>query len=111
MLPAPSKRAASDAVLLGRTVRSVDVETTLVGDVGASGAFDVPLVVSHAGGLFDALLIDGLRRGLAVGVVSRGFNGELVGVEGRSVDGERSIELGRRNGDVRGLLKDSGDGL
>lgn len=41
-----------------------------------------------------------------------GFNGELVGVEGFAVDGECvKGELGRRKGDARGLLKESGEGL
>lgn len=41
-----------------------------------------------------------------------GFSGELVGVEGRTVDGEWvSGELGRRKGEVRGLLNESGEGL
>jgi hypothetical protein len=75
--------------------------------------------------LLEALLVVGFRRGLAVGVmslavgvvsltvgvVSLGFSGELFGVAGRTVDGEWLIELGRRNGEVRGLLKESGDGL
>lgn len=41
-----------------------------------------------------------------------GFSGELVGVVGLAVAGEASrMEPGRRKGDWRGLLKDSGEGL
>jgi hypothetical protein len=44
--------------------------------------------------------------------VSFGFSGELLGVKGRTVDGELSrMEPGLRKGDWRGLLKESGDGL
>lgn len=48
----------------------------------------------------------------AEGVAPEGFSGELVGVDGLAAEGEcASGVLGRRNGEVRGLLKDSGDGL
>jgi hypothetical protein len=44
--------------------------------------------------------------------VSFGFSGELLGVRGLTVLGELSrMEPGRRKGDWRGLLKESGDGL
>lgn len=56
------------------------------------------------------------RRGACRGVLAGvGFSGELPGVVGRAVEGEFPGDwarvLGRRKGDVRGLLKDSGDGL
>lgn len=73
---------------------------------------------SHDGGLWEALLAVDLRRGAGVckGVLSGvGFSGELLGVVGRAVDGECPGDcasvLGRRKGEVRGLLKESGDGL
>jgi hypothetical protein len=46
-------------------------------------------------------------------VLSLGFNGDVDGVVGRAaVDGECVRgELGLRNGDVRGLLNESGEGL
>jgi hypothetical protein len=56
-------------------------------------------------------------RGELVGVATRGvvaeaFRGEVVGVDGLAAEGEWvSGVLGRRNGEVRGLLKDSGEGL
>jgi hypothetical protein len=88
---APSNFAARDAVL--------DME--------------VPRVLSHGGGLADALLVVVLRRGVCDGVgVSVGLRGELVGVEGRTVEGEGARgEFARRKGEARGLLKDSGEGL
>lgn len=117
----PSNLAASDAVLSGRTVCCVVVETCrvgdgrfLVGDVGASGAVAVPRVFSHDGGFCDALLVVGCRRVACEGVVgvSFGLRGELLGVEGRTVEGELSLmEPGLRKGDWRGLLKERGDGL
>jgi hypothetical protein len=50
---------------------------------------------------------------VAVGVgVESFFSGELPGVEGRAADGEWVRgELGRRKGEVRGLLNESGEGL
>jgi len=71
----------------------------------------VPRVVSHGGGFAEALLVVDWRRGvLCEGVV--GFSGEFDGVEGRTVEGDWARgDAGRRNGDVRGLLKESGEGL
>jgi hypothetical protein len=117
----PSNRAASDAVLKGRTVACVDEDTLRVGDgmlrvgdIGASMVFAVPRVFSHEGGFCEALLVVDCRSVACDGVVgvSFGFNGELLGVEGRTVDGEFSrIDPGLRKGDWRGLLKESGEGL
>lgn len=129
-----SKRAAREAVRLvvGRTVPCVDEEILrvgegLVGDFGGSAAVAAPRVFSQVGGLLgSAVPVDRGRAGLVgVGVISFGFNGELVGVAscvalrgevlgvvGRRVEGECvSGVLGRRNGEVRELLKESGDGL
>lgn len=108
----PSNRAAIEAVFEGRTVCCVEVETCRVGELGTSGAVVVPRVFSHAGGLIEALLVVELRRGVCEGVVAAGFRGELVGVAGRTVEGEWARgEAGRRKGEVRGLLKESGEGL
>lgn len=117
----PSKRAARDAVLKGRTVAEVDEDTLRVGegmlrvgDVGASPVVVVPRVFSHEGGFCEALLVVDCRRFACDGVVgvSFGFSGELFGVDGRTVDGEASrMEPGLRKGDWRGLLKESGEGL
>jgi hypothetical protein len=91
----------------------VEVETCLVGDVDGAGPVAVPRVLSHAGGFCEALLVVDCRRGVCNGVL--GFSGELVGVVGFAVDGECPGELppvvGRRKGDARGLLKESGEGL
>lgn len=113
----PSKRAANDAVLSGRIVPCVEDDTWRVGDTrflvgegGCSSVFAVPLVFSHDGGGFCvALLAVDCRSVACEGVVgvSFGFNGELLGVKGRTVDGEASrMEPGRRKGDWRGLLRD-----
>ncbi len=112
---APSKRAAIEAVFRGRMVCCVEVETCLVGEVGApwKAAVAVPRVFSQAGGFCEALLAVEERRGVCwEGVLAAGFSGELVGVDGRTVEGEwvRGV-FGRRKGDVRGLLKESGEGL
>jgi hypothetical protein len=117
----PSNRAASDAVLKGRTVACVDEETLRVGDgmfragdSGASVVLVVPRVFSHEGGFCEALLVVDCRSVACDGVVgvSFGFSGELLGVEGRTVDGEFSrMDPGLRKGDWRGLLKESGEGL
>lgn len=130
-----SKRAAMDAVkvLVGRTVACVEEEIWRVasgrdGDVGSSTVWVAPRVFSHDGGLLGSAVPEWTgRTGLdGVGVVSFGgfsgeldgvvscvgLRGELLGVVGRRVEGECvSGVLGRRNGDVRGLLKESGDGL
>lgn len=122
----PSKRAAREAVLRGRTVCWEEVDAWRVGDAtlrvgerfrlgerGGSGVFVVPRVLSHEGWdcvalLFDAWSVD--CEGV-VGV-SFGFKGELFGVNGLTVAGELSrMEPGRRKGDWRGLLKESGEGL
>lgn len=50
VLAPPSNRAAIDAVLDGRIVCCVDVETCLEGDLGISGSNDTPRVFSHEGG-------------------------------------------------------------
>ena len=117
----PSNLAASDAVLSGRMVPCVDEDTFRVGEgmfrvgeVGGSAGIAVPLVLSHEGGFCDALLVVDWRRFACEGVVgvSLGLRGELLGVDGRTVDGELSLmEPGRRKGDWRGLLKESGEGL
>lgn len=117
----PSNRAASDAVLKGRMVDCVEEETFLVGegmfrvgDIGASVGVAEPRVFSHEGGFCEALLVVDCRRFACDGVVgvSLGFSGELLGVDGRTVEGEPSrMEPGRRKGDWRGLLKESGEGL
>lgn len=101
-----------DAVLDGRTVCWVDVETWRVGELGASGAVVVPRVFIHEGGFCEALLVVDWRSGVWEGVFGVGFSGEVVGVDGRNVDGECVRgEPGRRKGEVRGLLKESGEGL
>ena len=84
-----------------------------MGEVGGSAVVVVPRVLSHAGGFCDAVLAVDFRRLVCDGVeVSFGFSGEAPGVEGRTVEGECvKGELGRRKGEVRGLLKDSGEGL
>jgi hypothetical protein len=76
--------------------------------------FGVPLVFSHEGGFCDALLRVAGRRFACDGVVgvSFGLRGELFGVDGRTVEGEPSLmDPGRRKGDCRGLLNESGEGL
>lgn len=73
-----------------------------MGELGASGAVEEPRVFSHDGGFCDALLVVDCLNVTWDGVVgvSLGFRGELLGVEGRKVDGELSrMEPGRRNGD------------
>jgi hypothetical protein len=85
-----------------------------VGEIGASAGAAVPRVFSHEGGFCEALLVVGCRRVACEGVVgvSFGFNGELLGVKGRTVEGELSrMEPGLRKGDWRGLLKERGEGL
>jgi hypothetical protein len=100
------KRAAIEAVFEGRMVCCVDEETCREGEGGTSAAAAVPRVFSHGGGFCEASLVVACRRGVCDGVEGVGFNGELVGVDGRCDD-----DVGRRKGDVRGLLKDSGEGL
>lgn len=115
----PSNFAAREAVFEGSIVCCVDGETwrvgdRRVGDVGASGAVLVPRVFSHDGGWLEALLAAAFRSGVldGVGVDAEGFRGDEPGVAGRTVDGEGgSGEVGRRKGEVRGLLKESGEGL
>lgn len=91
-------------------------EPLRAGDVG-SGVADWLRVCSHGGGDGGALPAAAAvgRRFACEGVVgvSLGFSGELVGVEGRRVEGEASrMEPGRRKGDWRCvLLKESGEGL
>ena len=120
--PALSNLAAMDAVLSGRTVFCEVEEAFRLGErlrrgeLGGSGVAVVPRVVSQEGGFGDAGLAAAGRRFTWDGVVgvgvSLGFKGELFGVDGRRVDGEASlIEPGLRNGDWRGLLKESGEGL
>lgn len=120
VLAPPSKRAAMDAVLDARMVCWVDTEAWREGDLGASGSSEGARVSSHEGGRCEALLAVCLCRGADVcsctGVVSGvGFSGELLGVVGRAVEGEFPGDcvrvLGRRNGEVRGLLNESGEGL
>lgn len=86
--------------------------------MGTSGVVVVPRVVSHAGGGLPEALVVVLRRGVCKVFSGErfdgvdGLRGELVGVVARTVDGDGARgELGRRNGDVRGLLKERGDGL
>jgi hypothetical protein len=110
----PSNRAASDAVLSGRTVLCDEDDTlrdvsrvgdgTRKGEVGAkSCVLVVPRVFSHEGGFSEALLVVDWRKfACEKGVVgvSFGFSGELFGVDGRTVDGEASrIDPGLRKGD------------
>lgn len=108
-----------DAVLEGRML---EAETCRVGEgmlregeVGESGAADVARVFSHEGGFCGGRPMDEGRRraaGEPVSGVSLGLRGELFGVEGRSVLGDCGrMEPGRRKGDWRGLLKESGEGL
>lgn len=90
-----------------------------VGEVGTSGVVVVPRVVSHAGGgLLEALGVVAWGRGVCDVFSGErfdgvdGLTGELVGVVARTVDGDGARgDLGRRKGDVRGLLKERGDGL
>ena len=90
-----------------------------VGDVGTSGVVVVPRVVSHTGGgLLEALKVVAWRRGVCEVFSGErfdgvdGLSGELVGVVARTVDGDGARgDLGRWKGDVRGLLKERGDGL
>lgn len=90
----------------------VDVDTCRVGEAGASGAVVVPRVFIHAGGFCEALVVVDCRRAVCEGVPGVGFSGEVVGVDGRTAEGECvSGEFGRRKGDVRGLLNESGEGL
>ena len=86
---------------------------SLEGELGGSPAFAVPPVFSHGGAFCEVLPVVAWRRGpgLKVPNVSFGFSGELVGVEGRAVEGPCLMEPGRRKGDCRELLKKSGDGL
>jgi hypothetical protein len=115
----PSKRAASDAVLSGRTVAVVEADELRVGEgmfrVGDEGGSAVlARLFSHGGGFCEAVLAVACRRLACEGVVgvSFGFSGELFGVKGRTVDGEASrIDPGRRKGDWRGLLEKRGEGL
>jgi hypothetical protein len=83
-----------------------------VGEEGGLGAFVVPRVVSHERSV---AVVPGLeaRKGDCVGDGDRVefFNGDpWVGVAARTVDGERAGDSGRRNGELRGLLKDNGAG-
>lgn len=70
--------------------------------MGGSPAVAVPPVFSHSGAFWEALLVVAWRRGAgdrALGVLFA-FSGELVGVEGRAVDGEPCLmEPGRPKGD------------
>ncbi len=89
-------------------------ERLRIGELGASGVFVVPRVFSHDGGFCDGLPPMDRRLGAWAGDVgvSFGLRGELLGVDGRRVDGELSLmEPGLRKGDWRGLLKESGEGL
>jgi hypothetical protein len=80
---------------------SRDGDRSCEGEPGASPAFAVPAVFSHGGAFWEALLVVGGRSGAgdkALGVLD--FSGELVGVEGRAVDGEPwRMEPGRPKGD------------
>lgn len=113
---APASNFAAIEAVEARRVLCVDEDTLRVGDLGASRRLEVLLdsrLCSHGGGFCEALLAAELRSGAGwVGVV--GFSGELFGVDGLTVEAEgdwaRGV-LGRRKGDVRGLLKESGDGL
>jgi len=113
---APVSNFAAIEAVEARRVLCVDEDTLRVGDLGASRRLEVLLgsrLCSHGGGFCEALLAAELRSGAGwVGVV--GFSGELFGVDGLTVEAEgdwaRGV-LGRRKGDVRGLLKESGDGL
>lgn len=105
----------------GRGLEGVLMDSLRVGEAG-SGVAVVPRVVSQEGGLrvVESPLGVELRRG---DCATRGFSGEkpegvegrrgeeAVGVAARTVEGEARGELGRRKGEVRGLLKESGEGL
>lgn len=82
---------------------SLDGERSCEGELGASRALAVPPVFSHGGAFCEAA------------GVSLGFSGELVGVEGRAVEGEPCLtEPGRPKGDwrePRALLKKRGEGF
>ena len=112
---APSKRAAIAEVFDGRTVFCEDEEETCrVGEPGALGKVVVPRVFNHGGGLAEALLVVDCRNGVCCeGVAGVCLGGELLGVVGRTVVEGECVrgELALRKGDVRGLLKESGDGL
>ena len=90
-----------------------------VGEVGTSGVVVVPRVVSHAGGgLLEAPEVVAWRSGVCEVFSGErfdgvdGLRGKLVGVAARTVDGDGARgDLGRRKGDVRGLLRERGDGL
>lgn len=119
----PSKRAAMALVVLeevtfnGRTVFWDSWEnegTCRVGDPGALGVVVVPRVFSHGGGCADALLVVECRSGVCWdGVEGVCLGGELFGVDGFTVVEGECVrgELARRKGEVRGLLKESGEGL
>ncbi len=83
-----------------------------VGEEGGLGTFVVPRVVSHprsvaVGSGLEARKVDCVVDGDRVEF----FNGDpWVGVAVRTVDGERAGDSGRRNGELRGLLKDNGAG-
>lgn len=78
-----------------------DGERSCEGELGGSPALGVPAVFSHGGACCEALLVVVGRGGAgdrALGVL--GLSGELLGVDGRAVDGEPwRMEPGRPKGD------------
>jgi hypothetical protein len=108
-----SSRAGDSGSLEGER-SSREGERKCEGELGGSPAFAVPRVFSQGGAFWEALLVVGWRRGTGDRApdVSLGLRGELVGVEGRAVEGEPPLmEPGRRKGDWRALLKKRGVGL
>ena len=85
-----------------------------MGEEGGLGAFVVPRVVSHDGSVAVGPGLEARKgKGDCVGDGDSVdfFNGDpWVGVAARTVDGERAGDSGRRNGELRGLLKDNGAG-
>jgi len=79
---------------------SRDGDRSCKGELGGSPTFAVPAVFSHGGAFCEGLAV-AWRSGAgdrALGVLD--FSGELVGVEGRAVDGEPwRMEPGRPKGD------------
>jgi hypothetical protein len=82
-----------------------------VGEEGGLGAFVVPRVVSHERSAVAGPGLEERKGDCVVDGDREFFNGDpWVGVAARTVDGERAGDSGRRNGELRGLLKDNGEG-
>lgn len=112
--PGDSGSLDGERISLDGDAKSLEGERRCAGELGRSPAPVVAPVLSHGGASRDELLVRSGAGDEAPGV-SFGFSGELLGVEGRAVDGEPCLmELGRPKGDwrePRALLKKSGDGL